>query len=154
MTEILTVQEAATRLKVSQATLRLYARTGIVRGTKLGKFWRFSSRDVDDLLKEPEPPKPYTPSQEALDKEQLWLYGGRRVRRATPAWADKRAIQNIYVAAQRKCTDRRKYSVDHIIPLIHEQVCGLHVAGNLRIVTVRANSRKCNRWKAPRWKYG
>lgn len=39
---------------------------------------------------------------------------------------------------------RRKYVVDHVIPLVHPFVCGLHVATNLRVIEAPANAHKCN----------
>lgn len=44
--EVLTIREAAERLKVRPGTMRVYARTGIVRGTKVGKSWRFNAADL------------------------------------------------------------------------------------------------------------
>lgn len=35
--------------------------------------------------------------------------------------------------------------VDHIYPLVHERVCGLHVPWNLRLATKSENSRKQNK---------
>lgn len=38
----------------------------------------------------------------------------------------------------------RKFHVDHIIPLQHELVCGLHVENNLQIISAERNMRKNN----------
>lgn len=66
----------------------------------------------------------------------------RRARKimATPSWADLSAIQRIYADAKAK-----GLSVDHIVPLRSDLVCGLHVANNLQLLTKSANSRKSNR---------
>lgn len=64
---------------------------------------------------------------------------------ATPTWANKFFIEEIYDLAQRrtKCLGR-KYVVDHVIPLIHPLVCGLHVETNLQVMTQTENARKHN----------
>jgi hypothetical protein len=36
------------------------------------------------------------------------------------------------------------YAVDHIIPLNHPRVCGLHIALNMKVVTAGFNFRKGN----------
>lgn len=46
MAEVLTLAEAAARIKVSHGTMRLYARTRIVHGVKVGKSWRFNAADL------------------------------------------------------------------------------------------------------------
>ena len=37
------------------------------------------------------------------------------------------------------------YHVDHIIPLSHPLVCGLHTEDNLRIITSEENHKKTNK---------
>lgn len=36
------------------------------------------------------------------------------------------------------------HQVDHIIPIKHKDICGLHVPWNLQILTASDNARKCN----------
>lgn len=72
----------------------------------------------------------------------------RRTRkmRATPAWVDLEAINKIYQEAYAKSVfDNLKYHVDHIVPLQHPLVCGLHVPWNLRIVPAEENLSKGNK---------
>jgi hypothetical protein len=73
----------------------------------------------------------------------------RRHRAATPKWVganEKKAIRQLYLEAQRltKLTNVR-YVVDHIYPLISDEVCGLHTLNNLRIMTQDENLKKSNK---------
>jgi 5-methylcytosine-specific restriction endonuclease McrA len=73
----------------------------------------------------------------------------RRHRNATPAWItaeQKLAMREMYLQAQKltKITGER-YVVDHIIPLISPDVCGLHVQWNLRVITQEENLKKSNK---------
>jgi len=73
----------------------------------------------------------------------------RRHRAATPTWVtpeQKLAMRQMYLQAMQltKLTGNR-YVVDHIVPLISEEVCGLHVPWNLRVITQEENLRKSNK---------
>lgn len=69
-----------------------------------------------------------------------------REKKATPHWVDKKEIKKIYIEA-RKLTKETgtSYQVDHIIPLVHKEVCGLHIPQNLRIVTAEENMKKAGK---------
>jgi hypothetical protein len=67
-----------------------------------------------------------------------------------PKWLtreDKKIISFIYEMAKMLTdTTGEDYQVDHIIPLRGKLVCGLHVPGNLQILTRLENIRKGNKW--------
>lgn len=71
------------------------------------------------------------------------------VRRATPSWDLKDEIGAVYDKA-RWLTDVTgvEHHVDHIDPLQHDKVCGLHVPWNLQIVEAEYNLSKNNSFEA------
>ena len=73
----------------------------------------------------------------------------RRHRQATPKWVtaeQKLAMRQLYLQAMEltKLTGER-YVVDHIVPLLSDEVCGLHVPWNLRVITQEENLKKSNK---------
>ena len=65
--------------------------------------------------------------------------------RAIPQWANKKAVAEIYdTAVQRSKREGISYHVDHIVPLRHKLVCGLHCEDNLQILTAKENMEKHN----------
>lgn len=63
-----------------------------------------------------------------------------RVKQAMPSWTDLSVIVEIY----RGCPAGK--DVDHIIPIKHPGVSGLHVPWNLQYLTEEENSRKKNKF--------
>ncbi len=66
---------------------------------------------------------------------------------ATPNWYEKDKIKLLY----EKCKELGNitglnYHVDHIIPLTHPDVCGLHVWANLQILEASENASKNNKF--------
>jgi 5-methylcytosine-specific restriction endonuclease McrA len=79
----------------------------------------------------------------------LTSFRRKRNQQATPKWltyTQKKEIRNLYVIAQTtsKITGVR-YVVDHIIPINGDNVCGLHVPWNLRVITQEENLIKSNK---------
>lgn len=69
-------------------------------------------------------------------------------KRATPQWLtdfDKQYMKSIYLqSSELEKMDGTLCNVDHIIPLNHEKVCGLHVPWNLQILESSVNFKKGN----------
>jgi 5-methylcytosine-specific restriction endonuclease McrA len=71
------------------------------------------------------------------------------IKRATPKWLtpeDRQAIIHIYETAARISSETHiPHQVDHIVPLRGVTASGLHVPGNLRVITAAENARKKNK---------
>jgi hypothetical protein len=82
---------------------------------------------------------------------QLAIHQATRRRRYV-SWANVEAVAAFYAeAALLRRTTGRSYVVDHIIPLKHHEVAGLHVETNLRIIERSENARKSSKWESPGW---
>lgn len=98
------------------------------------------------------------------ERDRVWQkanlhkdYANNRTRdarklKATPAWADTEAIKAVYAEAERLTqASGVQHHVDHIVPLRHSLVCGLHVAANLKAIPASANLAKGNRHWPGMW---
>lgn len=90
--------------------------------------------------------------QKTKHKKFAWQALARAAKRnAVPKWINKelkQEIQKFYIEARTKTKETGiNYEVDHIVPLMGENVCGLHVPWNLRVITRYENRSKANRFK-------
>jgi 5-methylcytosine-specific restriction endonuclease McrA len=73
----------------------------------------------------------------------------RRHRDATPKWLtadEKLSMRQLYIQARKlTAVTGEQYVVDHIVPLRGNDVCGLHVPWNLRVITQEENLKKSNK---------
>jgi hypothetical protein len=65
--------------------------------------------------------------------------------RSQPPWADHKKMLKFYEQAQALTKQTGiVYSVDHIVPIRSQLVCGLHVEHNLQVIPRDDNGRKSN----------
>ena len=68
-----------------------------------------------------------------------------------PTWVSEDPYKSGIQAKYREARDTTehtgvKYVVDHIVPLNHPLICGLHVPWNLQVITSAENDAKGNKW--------
>lgn len=69
----------------------------------------------------------------------------RQLYQAWPDWcAEHPGFRSIYSRAARMRNRGQKVHVDHIVPIISDRVCGLHVPWNLQILSEKENLSKSN----------
>ena len=124
--------EPAPRTRMSEAEYRARAVARVAR-------WREANPDKYRAQLGRAGYRPRTPAQKAMHAAYQSLRE-RGMRHARPAWANQAEIRRIYLQAQAEGKH-----VDHVIPLRHPQVCGLHVPANLRPLPPSENCRKGNR---------
>lgn len=71
-----------------------------------------------------------------------------RMRCATPPWLNQDHLYEIqkfhWLASDLRCITGESYHVDHIVPILGSDVCGLHVPWNLQILPADLNVAKNN----------
>lgn len=81
----------------------------------------------------------------ALRAEQSTRQCVKRSARAV-AWADRKAIREVYAEAAKRRLRGERVHVDHVIPMLGKNVSGLHVAANLQVIPATENIRKGNKF--------
>lgn len=96
-------------------------------------------------------------SKKYYNKHKAEWYNRKATRRAlknnaTISYSDKKIIARIYrTASILSVMLKKKFEVDHIIPLNNPLVCGIHHENNLRIITMKRNRRKSNYFNPEEW---
>lgn len=84
------------------------------------------------------------------NKDLVNAHGSRRraqLLQACPSWVDVKELRKIYNRVKEITAKTGiKHHVDHIVPLKHDYVCGLHVPWNLQIIPAAENHRKKNKF--------
>ena len=91
----------------------------------------------------------FAPIVKVRPNPRLRMSGGAEVwikcRRARPPWASRSDLRTFWRWSRIMTKFHRKqYSVDHIVPLIHPLVCGLHCPANLRVIPLSDAIAKSN----------
>jgi hypothetical protein len=90
-------------------------------------------------------------TQAIINGKTVFKMAWNRAKRqkALPMWSratkNRRKILKVYIEAQlRNLNSKYKFEVDHVIPLYHPLVCGLHVYENLQVLSKEQNQDKSN----------
>jgi hypothetical protein len=145
-----------------------------IRITAIGRYHAYKKHDTEEKLKAAIRRKEWgeknkervrtlqsTPDQiqKSRERAKKWQRENRgkarannrlrkmHVRRAMPKWVPLKDIQVFYeMASDLEKKTGQKYHIDHIVPLINETVCGLHVPWNLRVIPAEENLKKGNKF--------
>jgi hypothetical protein len=77
------------------------------------------------------------------NKDKVCIYASKRKAtklQAIPPWFEKEKVALVYKKAQKY-----GFEVDHVIPLLGKNVCGLHCWSNLQLLDAKLNNIKGNR---------
>ena len=135
-----------------------YARKNPEKNRKWQREWKKRNRDYTlessrayskrwRLLNPEEAKRAYKKWCKENPSKVAALNSARRCREknAMPSWVDKKSIDQFYVKARRKTKETGiPHVVDHIYPLTHRLLSGLHVPCNLQVITSVANAKKHN----------
>lgn len=66
-------------------------------------------------------------------------------RKAVPGWIDRAKEVAVYEEAARRRLLGENVEVDHIVPILGKNFCGLHWHGNLRVISAFANRSRGNK---------
>lgn len=116
-------------------------------------YWKNTVSEKMKLLRQTNPTKGYKAQRkwEKLNPGKLRATNSKRRAakyQAIPSWfyLERTLINELYKESNRLSKETGiLYTIDHIVPLQHPLVCGLHCLSNLRIITGTENFSKNNK---------
>jgi len=88
--------------------------------------------------------------REVIGNRRFWKASYKKsVRQATPDWVRshyKSEMEYVYALRDEASMSGDEYHVDHIVPISHPEICGLHVPWNLQVLPADFNIAKSNKW--------
>ncbi len=116
-------------------------------------FWRMNSPEKQAIASknwiENNPDKRKEVSSNYMKKNKAYYtaYSSLRNRKMTQAKIKSLTeFEELYIEEFYDLARRKGLEVDHIIPITHKIVCGLHVPQNLQMLTRSANAKKSNKF--------
>ena len=124
---------------------RARARARYMAGREKRSEWqkKYSAQNSERIIARVAAWQKANPQKVLVTKRKASAFRRASQFQATPPWVDRSAIHAIYARAVGA-----GLTVDHIVPLCHPSVCGLHVPWNLQLLTASENSVKKNRFEA------
>lgn len=127
------MRRVATSSKPGAVAKREWRARNAERSREINRAWQQEKRgDFYESLRK------YKAANRHIPNELNAKYRAAKLQ-ATPTWVDHEELRRIY----RECP--KGYHVDHIVPLNHPEVCGLHVPWNLQYLPALDNQIKGNR---------
>jgi hypothetical protein len=148
------------RKQISERRKKIYRQDGAKDRARARRYYKKNKAAVIARVRERErvlravAPEVLAEYKRNTEKRAPHKHAARQARRraslvnATPAWADRAAIDEIYALAELMTRLLGKpYVVDHVVPLQNKIVCGLHAEANLAVISDEENLAKSNkRW--------